>query len=144
MSARRPRRAEPLAALFATVVWAAVAFAVEGLLAVLLDRDPIESPVGRFAGITAIALTALAVWAVLALTAGRPAPWWGLLLAGIVAYLGPVVAAVPSGLALVAEQGLSPFVLAESALAAATAVALWAVLRRARIAREIDPRTREW
>lgn len=144
MSARRPRRAEPLAALFATVSWAAVAFAVEGLLALVLDRDPIRSPVGSFAGIGALVVTGIAVWLVLTLTAARPAPWWGVVLAAVAAYLGPAVAALPGGLGFVAEQALSPFVLAEALLAAATALTLWVVLRRAAIRGEADPRTLEW
>ena len=45
MSEREPRP-ERLIALFVTVLWAAIVFAVDGVLAVLLDRDPIQSDVG--------------------------------------------------------------------------------------------------
>ena len=51
----RPRP-ERLVALYVTVLWAAVVFAVDGLLAVVLDRDPISSDVGPYYAIVAFAL----------------------------------------------------------------------------------------
>jgi len=144
MSARPRRRSEPLLALFATVLWAASAFAVDGILAVVLDRDPIQSSVSRFAGVTLVVVTGLLVWLVLTFAIARPAPWWGMVLAAAAGYLGPVLASIPTGLGLAFEQAVSPFVFAEALVAAAVALAAWAVRRRARIAAEGDPRTREW
>ena len=64
----RPRP-ERLVALFVTVFWAAVVFAVDGLLAVLLDRDPISGDVGPYYSIIAFAIAGFVLWMLLSGTA---------------------------------------------------------------------------
>jgi hypothetical protein len=145
MSAPRPRRSDPLLALFAAVLWAAAAFAVDGVLAVALDRDPVEAPVGAFYGILALALSAVALWAVMAASTASRVPWFGVLGAAAAVYLVQLAVATPYGLALVVEQIASPFLLSAVVLAAATTLGCWALARRAELARDAgsDPRMRE-
>jgi drug/metabolite transporter (DMT)-like permease len=131
MSEREPRP-ERLIALFVTVLWAAVVFAVDGVLAVLLDRDPIESDVGPYYAILAFALAGLVLWVLLSGTSTSRRPAWGAVGAVALVYLVFLVAALPWGLTLVAEQGLSPFVIAAALLAGAAVVATWAGIRALR------------
>jgi hypothetical protein len=118
--------------IFVTVVWAALVFATYGVLATLLDRDPIELPVGPFYGILALAVAALVVYLGIQLTTPSRSPWLGALGTGAAVYLVIVVAAGIVDFALAVAQALSPFVLAASVLAAATVVAVWAVFARRR------------
>ncbi len=131
MSERAPRP-ERLVALFVTVFWAAVAFAVDGLLAVLVDRDPVQSNVGPYYSILAFVVAGLVLWMLLSGTSTSRHPAWGALAAVALVYLAFVLTAVPWGLELVGEQALSPFVLAASLLAAAAVVATWAAIRSPR------------
>jgi hypothetical protein len=128
----RPPRPERLVALFVTVFWAAVVFAVDGLLAVLLDRDPIESDVGPYYSILAFLLAGLVLWMLLSGTSTSRHPAWGAVGAVALVYLAFVLTAVPWGLTLVSEQALSPFVIAASLLAAVAVVATWAAIRSLR------------
>ena len=75
----RPRRF--VVALFVAVTWAAASFAVAGILAVLLDRDPVESPAPVYAGPAALALAGVAVWLAVGVTARARRPWVGALAA---------------------------------------------------------------
>jgi hypothetical protein len=131
MSERAPRP-ERLIALFVAVLWAAVVFAVDGLLAVLLDRDPIQSDVGPYYAVLAVAIAGLVLWMLLSGTSTSRHPLWGAVGAVALVYLAFVGTALPWGLPLVTEQALSPFVLAAALLAAATVVATWAALRSLR------------
>jgi len=131
MSERAPRP-ERLVALFVTVFWAAVVFAVDGLLAVLLDRDPIESDVGPYYSILAFVIAGLVLWMLLAGTSTSGHPTWGAIGAVALVYLSFVLTALPWGLTLVSEQVLSPFVVSASVLAAAAVVATWAAIRSLR------------
>ena len=131
MSERAPRP-ERLVALFVTVFWAAVVFAVDGLLAVLLDRDPIQSDVGPYYSILAFVVAGFALWMLLSATSTSRHPAWGAVGAVALVYLAFVLVAALWGLPLVTEQALSPFVLAASLLAAAAVVATWAAIRSLR------------
>jgi hypothetical protein len=132
MSERAPRP-ERLVALFVTVFWAAVVFAVDGLLAVVLDRDPVQSDVGPYYSIVAFVIAGFLLWMLLSGTSTSRHPAWGALAAAALVYLSFLgTAAVGWGLPLVAEQALSPFVLAASLLAAAAVVATWAAIRSLR------------
>jgi drug/metabolite transporter (DMT)-like permease len=131
MSEREPRP-ERLIALFVTVLWAAIVFAVDGVLAVLLDRDPIQSDVGPYYAVLAFALAGLVLWMLLSGTSTSRHPAWGAVGAVALVYLVFLLAALPWGLALVAEQGLSPFVIAAALLAGAAVVATWAGIRALR------------
>jgi hypothetical protein len=136
MSEREPRP-ERLIALFVTVLWAAIVFAVDGVLALLLDRDPIQSDVGPYYAILAFALAGLVLWMLLSGTSTSRHPAWGAIGAVALVYLVFLLAALPWGLGLVSEQGLSPFVIAAAVLAGATVVATWAGVRALR---RPDPR----
>ncbi|MEO8263569.1 MAG: hypothetical protein ABI566_13460 [Pseudolysinimonas sp.] len=131
MSERAPRP-ERLVALFVTVFWAAVVFAVDGLLAVLLDRDPIQSDVGPYYSIVAFVVAGFALWMLLSATSVSRHPVWGAVGAVALVYLAFVLVAAFWGLPLVTEQALSPFVLAAVVLAAAAVVATWAAIRSLR------------
>jgi len=118
--------------IFVTVVWAAFVFAAYGLLAVILDRDPIELPVGPFYGIVALALAGLVVYVGIQLTTPSRGPWLGSLgtAAGVYLVFVWVAAVVDFGLAV--SQALSPFVLVAAVLAAATVASVWVVFARRR------------
>ena len=128
----RPVRPERVVGIFITVVWAALVFAVYGVLAALLDRDPIELPVGPFYGIVALALAALVVYLGIQLTVPARGPWLGAVTTGAAVYLVIVVAGALVDFGLAVAQALSPFVLTAAALAAATVFAVWVVLARQR------------
>jgi hypothetical protein len=133
MSERAPHpRPERLVALFVTVFWAAVVFALDGLLAVLLDRDPIESEVGPYYSVIAFLLAGFIVWMLLSGTGASRRPVGGAVAAAALVYLAFVLSALPWGLELLAEQALSPFVLAASLAAAVAVVAMWSAVRSLR------------
>lgn len=128
----RPRP-ERLVALFVTVFWAAVVFAVDGLLAVLLDRDPIPADVGPYYSIIAFLVAGFLLWMLLSGTAHSRHPVFGAIGAAAGVYFAFLaVAGIGWGLPLVAEQVLSPFVLAATLLAAGAVVATWAAIRSLR------------
>lgn len=126
----RPRRVDLAVALFVTVTWAAVVFALDGLIAVALDRDPIGAGVSVYFGILALLLAAVLLWIVLISTVGSRTPWFGALGAVAGVYLVLVASALPVGLVLVGQQGLSPFVIAAALLAGLTVVLSWSLGKR--------------
>ncbi len=119
-----------LIALFVAVTWAATSFAVAGILSVVLDRDPVETPAPVYAGPAALALAGVVVWLAAGFTARARRPWVGALAAAASVYLVFVATALLGSFRLFAEQAASPFVIAAAVLAAITVVATWAVLRR--------------
>jgi len=125
-----PRHPERVAGLFVAVVWAACTFAVFGVLAVLLDRDPVEAPVGPYFGIVVILLSLAAVYLGIVVTVPARRPWLGAVGTAAGVYLVPVVAAALVDLDLMLEQAASPFVLAAALLALAPPVACWAWFAR--------------
>lgn len=137
----RPPRPEPRAtpgsdrviALFVTVTWAAVVFAVDGLLSVVLDRDPIGGSVTPYYGILALGLAGVLLWFVLSGSTRSSGPWFGAVGAAAGVYLVLVASALPIGLVLVGQQAASPFVLGAAVLAAVTVVVTWLVLRQYRL-----------
>lgn len=129
----RSRGSDRVIALFVTVTWGAVVFAIDGLVSVLLDRDPIGGSVSPYYGILALLVAGVVLWFVLAGTLRSRGPWFGALAAAAGVYLVLVASALPIGLVLVGQQAGSPFVLAAAVLAAATVVISWLVLRRARL-----------
>ena len=70
MSERR-RRSDFAVALFVTILWAAVVFAVDGIIAIVLDRDPIEADVGPYYAIVALLLAAVVTWLSVATVLGE-------------------------------------------------------------------------
>jgi hypothetical protein len=131
MSEQAPRP-ERLVALFVTVMWAAVVFAVDGLLALILDRDPIQTDVGPYYSVIAFVLAGLVLWMLLSGTSTSRHPVWGAVGAVALVYLSFLLVALVWGLPLLVEQALSPFVLAASVLAAVAVVATWAAIRSLR------------
>jgi len=129
MNERAPRP-ERLVALFVAVLWAALAFAADGVLAILLDRDPVESAVGPYYAVVAFLIAGVVVWSLLAGTSGSRNPLWGALGATAAVYLVFVLVAIGWGLELVGEQATSPFVLTAALLAGLMVVAMWSGLRR--------------
>ena len=126
-------RPERVVGIFVTVVWASIVFAVYGVLAAILDRDPIEHPVGPFYGILALALAGLVVYLGIQLTTPGRSPWLGAVATGAGVYLVIVVAAAIVDFGLAVAQALSPFVLVAAVLGAGTVVAVWAVFARRRV-----------
>ncbi|TPW71712.1 hypothetical protein [Schumannella sp. 10F1B-5-1] len=123
------RRPEYVVALFATVLWAAVDFAAAGMLAVLLDREPIPAGVSLFYAPLATAVAGVAVWFVTARSTAARRPWLSAAAAAAAVYLVLVLGAGFAGLRLVVAQAVSPFVLVAVALAAATVIATWFGIR---------------
>ena len=130
MADRRRPRPEPLVALFVAVTWAAVVFAVDGLLSVLLNRDPIPAHVSPYYGLTAMALAGVAVWIALTVSAASASPLLPAVTAAAVVYLLLVASALPLGLRLIATQAASPFVACAAVFAAVAVVGMWAGVRR--------------
>ena len=122
-------------ALFVAVTWGAVVFAVDGVLSVVLDRDPIGGKVTPYYGLLALLLSGVMLWFVLAGTARSRGPWFGTLAAAAGVYLLLVASALPIGLVLAGQQAGSPFVVAAALLAGVTVFVTWLVLRRARLTR---------
>jgi hypothetical protein len=120
---RPPLRASLLVALFVAITWGACTFAVAGLLAVLLDRDPISTPAPIWAGLVGIALAGVVVWLAVGLGLRASSAWPATLAAAAGVYLVALAAALLGSFALFAEQATSPFVIA-GALLAGLAVAL--------------------
>ncbi|MEO8529210.1 MAG: hypothetical protein ABI435_09035 [Pseudolysinimonas sp.] len=127
---RPPLRRSLLIAMFVAVTWAAATFAVAGLLAVLLDRDPVQTPLPLYAGLVGLALAGIVVWLAVAFTTRARTPWIGALAAGAVVYLLISAVALMTSFPLFVEQASSPFVIAGAVLAAIAVVATWGVLRR--------------
>lgn len=127
---RPPLGASLLVALFVAITWGACTFAVAGLLAVLLDRDPVQAPVPVWTGLVGLLLGGVVVWLAtgLGLRARSPWPAAGAAVAGV--YLVVLGAALLASFRLFAEQALSPFVLAGAVLAGVAVVATRAVVRR--------------
>jgi len=127
---RLPLRRSLVVALFVAVTWGAATFAVAGLLAVLLDRDPVQTHAGPvYVGLIGLALAGIAVWLIVGFSARAPSPWFGALGAAASVYLVIVTAALLVSFPMFAEQASSPFVIAAAVLAAIAVVATWAVLR---------------
>lgn len=127
---RLPLRRSLLLAMFVAVTWGAATFAVAGLLAVLLDRDPVETPDGPlYIGLIGLAVAGVAVWLIVGFSAVSSSPWPGALGAAASVYLVVVVAALLVSFRMFAEQATSPFVIAAALLAAVAVVATWAALR---------------
>jgi Co/Zn/Cd efflux system component len=129
---RQGRRAEPLVALFVAVFWAAVVFAVDGLISVIIDREPIPEGVGPYYSVLAFVVAGVVLWMLLSGTARSRHPVWGAVAAAASVYLAFLLTALPWGLGLVSEQALSPFVLTAALVAAAAVVATWAAIRSLR------------
>lgn len=127
-----PRHPERVAGLFVAVVWAALVFAVFGVLAVLLDRDPVEQPVGPYFGLVAIALSLGVVYLGIVLTTPARSPGLGALSTAAGVYLVILAAALVTDTSLALEQAVSPFVLAAALLALFPPIACWAYFRMRR------------
>ena len=128
MSERR-RRSDFVVSIFVTVVWAAVVFMVDGVIAALLDRDPIGPAIGPYYALIALLLAAVVVWFAVGIVQRAESPWLTALTATALVYLVLVATAVPVGLGLVADQAASPFVIAAALLAGLTVVLSWRFLR---------------
>ncbi|MDP9026683.1 MAG: hypothetical protein M3N46_03895, partial [Actinomycetota bacterium] len=124
-----PTGQDRVIALFVAVTWGAVVFAVDGLLSIVLDRDPIGGTITPYYGLLALLLAGVLLWFVLAGTVRSSGPWFGVLAAVAGVYLLLVASALPIGLVLAGEQAGSPFVVAAALLAGTTVFATWAVLR---------------
>lgn len=127
------RHPERVAGLFVAVAWASLVFAVFGVLAVVLDRDPVEQAVSPFFGVAALLLALGVVYAGIVFTVPRRSPWLGALATAATVYLVILGSAVVADTALALEQATSPFVLAAVLLAPAPPIGCWAWFRRAAI-----------
>jgi len=126
------RHPERIAGLFVAIVWAAITFAVFGVMAVLLDRDPVEQPVGPLYGVVAIVLALGVVYLGIVLTTPARTPGLGAVVTAAGVYLVIVLSAFVVDTALAFEQATSPFVLAAVILALAPPIACWAYFRSRR------------
>lgn len=126
MGRPRPRL---LVALFVAVTWAAASFAAAGILSVVLDRDPVQTPAPVYAGPATVALAGVAVWLAVGFTARARTSWVGALAAAASVYLVVIAVALLGSFRLFAEQAASPFVVTAALLAAVAAVVTWWMLR---------------
>lgn len=126
---RPPPRRSLFIALFVAVTWGASTFAAAGILAVALDRDPVQTPMPPFAGLVGLAIAGVAVWLAVGLTLRATTPWVGALAAGATVYLVILVVALLGSFDLFAEQATSPFVIAAVVLAVLAVVGTWFALR---------------
>jgi hypothetical protein len=129
---RLPRRRSLFVALFVAITWAASTFAAAGILAVVLDRDPIETPAPPFTGLIGLAVAGTVVWLAAGLTARATTPWVGSVAAAAAVYLVIVVTALLGSFRLFAEQAVSPFVIVAAGLAALAVAGTWFAMRPAR------------
>lgn len=116
--------------MFVAITWAAVTFALFGVLTWVLDRDPVTAATAPYAGLVGLLLAGLVVWYSVARTGVSPGPWWTALGATAGVYLSLVVVASFWGLRAMAEQVTSPFVLAAAVLGGLTVVLSWVGIRR--------------
>ncbi len=123
------RRPEYLIALFVAVGWAAVVFAVFGLMAVAFDREPVPSGVSPYYGLLALAVAGVVVWLAVARGAVAPGPWLPALTAAAGVYLVLVLSGGVDGFRLAASQATSPFVVVAAVLAAVAVVTARAGIR---------------
>jgi hypothetical protein len=126
---RLPRRRSLFVALFVAVTWAASTFAIAGILAVALDRDPVQTPAPPYIGLIGLAVAGVVVWLAVGLTVRATTPWVGTVAAAAAVYLVIVTTALLGSFRLFAEQAVSPFVIVAALLAAAAAAGTWLVLR---------------
>lgn len=127
----RPTRGRSLfVALFVAITWAASTFAVAGILAVVLDRDPVETPAAPYVGLIGLVVAGIVVWLAVGFTARATTPWVGAIAAAAVVYLAIIVTALLGSFRLFAEQATSPFVIVAALLAAVAVVATWFAVRR--------------
>jgi hypothetical protein len=127
---RPPRRRSFYIALFVAITWASVTFGVAGVLAVVLDRDPVQTSVGPYAGVIGLVLAGVAVWLAVGLTARARTPWVGAVAAAAAVYLVIAGTALLGSFRLFAEQATSPFVIVAAGLAAVAVVGTWFGMRR--------------
>jgi hypothetical protein len=100
---------------------------------VLLDRDPISTGRRTVLLDLAFVVAGFVLWMLLSGTSRSRHPVFGAIGAAAGVYsCSCAVAGIGWNLALVAEQALSPFVLAADILAAGAVVATWAALRSLR------------
>lgn len=126
------RRPERVAGIFIAVTWAAFVFAVFGLLAVLLDRDPIERSVSPYFALVSLGLAMVTVYVGVIATVPRPGPWAGAAGTAAAVYLVLLISAAVVDLDFAIAQAVSPFVLVAVVLAAVTPFASWAYFARRR------------
>lgn len=127
---RPPLGASLLVALFVAITWAACTFAVAGLLAVLLDRDPITTPAPVWVGLVGFAVAGVVVWLGVALGIRATVAWPAALATTAAAYLAVDAAALVASFELFAEQATSPFVIAGALLAGIAVLLTRLVMRR--------------
>jgi drug/metabolite transporter (DMT)-like permease len=128
---RRPTQGRSLfVALFVAVTWAASTFAVAGILAVALDRDPVQTPTPPYVGLIGLAVAGVVVWLAVGLTVRATTPWVGTIAAAAAVYLTIVVTALLGSFRLFVEQAISPFVIVAALLGALAVVVTWFALRR--------------
>jgi hypothetical protein len=127
---RLPRRRSLFVALFVAVTWAASTFAIAGILAVALDRDPVQTPAPPYIGLIGLAVAGVVVWLAVGLTARATTPWVGTIAAAAAVYLVIIVTALLGSFRLFVEQATSPFVIVAALLAAVAVAGTWLAVRR--------------
>lgn len=122
-------RPEYLIALFVAVGWAATVFAVFGLMAVALDREPVPPGVSPYYGLLALAAASVVVWLAVARSAAVPRAALTAVTAAAGVYLVLVLSGIIDGFRLAVSQATSPFVVAAAVLAAVAVLAAHAGIR---------------
>ena len=127
---RPPLGSSLLVALFVAATWGACTFAVAGLLAVLLDRDPITTPAPVWVGLVGFAVAGVVVWRGVPLGTRATVAWPTALATTAAVYLVVGAAALLASFELFAEQATSPFVIAGAVLAGVAVLLTRLVMRR--------------
>lgn len=128
----RSTRPERVGGIFVAIAWAALVFAVFGVLSVMLDRDPIEVEVSPLYGVVSLILASVVVYLGIIGTVPARSPWLGACATAGGVYLMLVVSGAAVQLGLGLAQATSPFVGVAALLAAAAPVACWVYFVRGR------------
>tara|TARA_R110000868_G_scaffold199758_2_gene446778 strand:+ start:331906 stop:332319 length:414 start_codon:yes stop_codon:yes gene_type:complete len=125
VSGPRPARPEFFLALLTTALWAASAFAAIGMLAWVLDREPVARPVGPAYAFLALLVAGVFLWLLTGFAVQAEHPWVAMLAAAAGVYLAIVLTAFVVDFGLLVEQATSVFVITAASLAASTTALAW-------------------
>jgi len=120
VSGPRPARPEFFLALLTTALWAASAFAAIGMLAWVLDREPVAAY-----AFLALLVAGVFLWLLTGFAVQAEHPWVAMLAAAAGVYLAIVLTAFVVDFGLLVEQATSVFVITAASLAASTTALAW-------------------
>lgn len=125
------RRPAWVAAIFVAVGWAALEFALEGVVSAIIDRDPLPTGLSPFLGFGLVVLRLAVVWFGVARASASSGPWLLAVATGAIVWLVTVLAGLAlGGLRLALAEGTGPFLLVAAVSAVLVTAVAGLVLRR--------------